>query len=522
MKIQHASRQVPKPGSNEDQCEDAFAFTPRTLTFAVCDGAGTAFESRRWARLLADRFAASPPPKWNRDQILGWTSQASAEWDKSIPWDELTFFEEQKAHEGSAATLVGLELVPYLNSTDTRMWQCLAIGDSCLFQVRNGQLISKLPVEHSADFGLNPPLLSTDGNANAAKLGRLAVKRGTWQEGDIFFLLTDAIAHWFLSEHEAGRAPWQFLVSSAPGEFQKFVRDAQARGQMRKDDVTVFMIGIDVQVGTPGEAMPIPVPTRLRPEDDHDFEDQVAPAPALRKRDRPGHRTQPHPKPGPVPQVKPRPMPQPPPRPEPSRPGAPHPPVPRPLSRSRAGWVVAAALALCLVIVFPFALSSGQPNPSSSPSPTASPSSPTSPSSPPSSVQTVQDAGGGFAESLVRYPRRSVDSPQGYESALKKCDASGKSDLAALSDLMPSTSSEKVTLTPLSEAIVPSSSTTSSQHEVYIVLQQRTKQHGHVIDHDFLVDLTLVHKGQTWLVNRATISAIHALKPPTTSGGKKP
>jgi hypothetical protein len=488
MKIQHAFRQVPKPGSNTDQCEDAFDFSPGTRIATVSDGASTAFESRRWARLLARQFATNPPGEWSRDELLLWTSRAAETWKQSIPWHDLTLFEEEKASSGSAATLVALQFEPATGQADARTWRCLALGDSCLFQVREDQLVRALPVEHSADFNLHPSLLSTDAKTNAATLGRLVTSQGTWQSGDRFFLLTDAIAEWFLRKHEAGQAPWEFLSSTGRPAFESFVHEAQAHGQMRKDDVTVFMIGADVPVGTPGRRgvpagaagrpLAIPVPVGREPVNGGVPKDEGAPKPAGPQPGQPARELDPkeNGRTGPTRpghgrgrgqrKVMPRADPRTPRQPTGQRtPGQPPAGQRTPgraagqgtsRSRRRAGWIIAAGLIVCAAIGLGFGLAGSNGPPPPAPVPR---------------IPAVQPTADDFAILLTNYSGRA--SGAAYDNYVSKLvGAAGNNSNLATQLIGPlPTAADKVT----SSSAIVSTTVSSSQGKttVYVIVKQK-------------------------------------------------
>jgi hypothetical protein len=250
MDIRYGVLQEPKPGASADQCEDAFAYSDTGCLAAVCDGASNAFESRLWARLLAQGFVADSPLGLDDDGLLGWTDSIASRWSQAIPWQALNVFQEAKAREGSASTLVGLELTPSPRQSATGTWRCLALGDSCLFRVSGGRLAEKLPVSRSADFSLRTPLLYTEGYSNRQNIPEAVRWHGTWQQGDCFFLLTDAIAQWFLREDERGAAPWTKLMSLDEAGFPAFLKQERARHQMRQDDVTAFMVALGVPLAT--------------------------------------------------------------------------------------------------------------------------------------------------------------------------------------------------------------------------------------------------------------------------------
>lgn len=259
MDIRYGALQEPKPGAKADQCEDAFAYSDTRGLVAVSDGASNAFESRLWARLLAQGFVADSPLGLGDDGLLSWTDSVACRWSEAIPWEALSVFQEAKAREGSASTLVGLELTTSSRPSTTGTWRCLALGDSCLFQVSGDRLAEKLPVSRSADFGLRTPLLYTERDSNRQNIPAAVRWHGTWQQGDCFFLLTDAIAQWFLREDERGAAPWKTLMSLDEAGFPAFVKEKRARHQMRQDDVTAFMVALGVPLATRRTPTPVEV-----------------------------------------------------------------------------------------------------------------------------------------------------------------------------------------------------------------------------------------------------------------------
>jgi hypothetical protein len=59
--------------------------------------------------------------------------------------------------------------------------------------------------------------------------------------------MTDALAQWFLTEHEGGRHPWEALeeaqaASNPATGFATWVGELRARGALRNDDTTLLSI----------------------------------------------------------------------------------------------------------------------------------------------------------------------------------------------------------------------------------------------------------------------------------------
>jgi hypothetical protein len=220
---------VPKRGSSADEFEDAFASDPDARRFAVADGASESSFAGLWARLLVEGFVRPQP---------GWLETARRTWAERVDGQPLPWYAEAKRDAGAFATLLGLVL------SDNR-WHALAVGDTCLFQLREDRLIEAFPLRRSEDFN-NRPWLVGSRAAPAVGENAHAEGRGAWQTGDRFLLMTDALAHWFLRRHEAGDRPWQELarLPAAGYDFGAWVEDRRRGDGLRNDDVTLVLIGL--------------------------------------------------------------------------------------------------------------------------------------------------------------------------------------------------------------------------------------------------------------------------------------
>lgn len=231
---------VPKRGNEGKDYEDAFAIDASHGWFAVADGATESSFAREWAYLLVNEYVHSPLLHSRRWQQ--WLPPLQARWVSSVGGHPLPWYAEEKFAQGAFATFLGLAL----RSVDKRTWQALAIGDSCLFHIREDCLCLSFPLTKSDDFGNHPQLLGSRTPAREARRREIRA-RGNWLTGDRFFLATDALAQWFLREAEAGAKPWQPLMAllddtdvfQAGSEWIDLLRDRHA---MRNDDVTVIMV----------------------------------------------------------------------------------------------------------------------------------------------------------------------------------------------------------------------------------------------------------------------------------------
>ena len=94
---------LPKKGNTAEEYEDAFAHSNRLM--AVADGATESSFADRWARGLVKRFVEQPPSGNTPSSLLleNWLSPLQQEWHKSIPWDTLPWYAEEKSRSGAFA-----------------------------------------------------------------------------------------------------------------------------------------------------------------------------------------------------------------------------------------------------------------------------------------------------------------------------------------------------------------------------------------------------------------------------------
>lgn len=251
MRVSVATLWVPRAGSTTAQYEDAFypghdgPRHARRLRFAMADGASESMLAGLWAGLLVRTWC-----KARRRRLPEILEVARAAWDVELAAyledrgrndRPIQWFEEPGLERGAFATLVGLAFstdhVHSVRQNQTGRWEATAIGDSCLFQVREGELLSAFPLKSSDQFDSTPKLVPS------RHVDRVGVEHdtGDWKRGDTFFLLTDAIAAWFLREHEAGGAPWESLANADA----EWVARRRADRTLRNDDVTVMRIDVE-------------------------------------------------------------------------------------------------------------------------------------------------------------------------------------------------------------------------------------------------------------------------------------
>ncbi|AEW95295.1 MULTISPECIES: hypothetical protein [Streptomycetaceae] len=261
---------VPKAGVTVDECEDALCVLPNepydaliegVVAATVCDGATESLLSGEWARMLAGEasrsavrpegllaspaqfqaFAADVMKQW-ADWLRGYTDR------RAHRGQPLQWYEEAKLSAGAHATLLSAAFTPDPDR-DLWRWQAAALGDSCLFHIRDGCVLTAHPISSAGDFGNRPELFSSNNRDTELLATRTRFLHGTCVSGDIVLLATDALAAWFLSQPrpgEAAHALTQYARNPGQGEqFEEWVQAQRHSGALRNDDVA--LIHIDAQ-----------------------------------------------------------------------------------------------------------------------------------------------------------------------------------------------------------------------------------------------------------------------------------
>jgi hypothetical protein len=245
---------LPKAGNTLEEYEDAFwprKSIDRSIPMfrcAVADGATETSFSRVWARTLVRAYCrghlyqGKPLRKRLASLQQAWKTAVS---HKPLPW-----YAEEKLRQGAFSSLLGLTLRGGEGGVPCQ-WDALAVGDSCLFQIRGDTVMTQFPLTCSDQFTNRPALLSSNPASNNRLADHMYPASGQWQDGDAFYLMTDAIACWFLRAVEGGEAPWTLLrdLGTAEGRnLAEWITCLRKEGRLANDDITVLRV--DAFVGS--------------------------------------------------------------------------------------------------------------------------------------------------------------------------------------------------------------------------------------------------------------------------------
>jgi hypothetical protein len=228
------------------ECEDAISINAGAWRYALADGATEGFDSRSWAQQLVDGWTVADPAPLTSELFRPWVEEQGrrlhASWtDRALPW-----YAEEKARQGSYAAFVGLEL---RTDRDALRWQAIALGDSCMIQRRRAEVFRALPISDSSLFNSAPLLVPSLRSLQESTLAHTTVEEGLAERGDVFLLLSDAGAAWYLKlsqERKADAAEFDSLLATSDtgALYELFRRERQAK-RIINDDIAILRIAVE-------------------------------------------------------------------------------------------------------------------------------------------------------------------------------------------------------------------------------------------------------------------------------------
>jgi len=238
---------LPKAGNSIEEYEDAFwpelkiDQCAEAFKFAVADGATTTSFSGLWARMLVRAYCEGQLAQTKLSKFL---PDLQKEWFEQIGKKPLPWYAEEQLRRGAFSSLIGLTLKEFIfNEKQRYKWEAMAIGDSCLFQVRGGRLIHPFPLVRSEEFNNRPYLLSSNPSSNNHLKENVVRRKGAWESGDEFYLMTDALACWFLKSIEENDNPRELLRDIVTSDqFADLITELRKSRVIGNDDVTLLRI----------------------------------------------------------------------------------------------------------------------------------------------------------------------------------------------------------------------------------------------------------------------------------------
>jgi hypothetical protein len=245
MRIHSEAFWLPKAGNTEEEYEDAFwpeepvDSSLDVFRVAIADGATEASFSALWAQLLVKAYCEGKFDEGLYEEAL---TDLQTQWIQGIGSQPLPWYAEQKVLDGAFSSLLGVtfkEASSTAVNNDSVLWKAMAVGDSCLFHVRDDRLIKAFPLNNSSDFNNRPALISSRQEFNEPLPNSIFTCEGTLEIDDSLYLMTDALACWFLSDLEQGHEPWKIKHWV---QIESWITRLRQTKQIRNDDVTIVQI----------------------------------------------------------------------------------------------------------------------------------------------------------------------------------------------------------------------------------------------------------------------------------------
>ena len=261
-----ATFSVPKRGSAPEEFEDASWVGPDGLSngeidsdrlrIVVADGASESLLAGRWARRLASTFGTGKSLTRAKSSFIATYNTAVDAWalemaeyvaEREERGSPIQWFEEPGLAKGAHSTVVVIEIRDEKQGAPPN-WRAAAIGDSCVFQVRDEKLVASFPMQDEDAFSYSPPLLSSHGGENDIIKRHVCFAAGDWDHEDSFYIVTDALAEWFLRTAHNGGQPWEPLRDMNTVDFgldfESWVNSKRGAGDMHDDDTTLVRIDL--------------------------------------------------------------------------------------------------------------------------------------------------------------------------------------------------------------------------------------------------------------------------------------
>ena len=235
-----------KEGNRSEEWEDACAYSEARSLLAVSDGASSSFRARDWASILVAQFLEAPPRGELEKSFEGWVAGCAEQFDALPASDGDAWYVEEAASRGAFATFLGLGFRP-TDRGDCAEWTALAVGDTCLFQIRDGRRIGAFPLDDPDSFTSTPALLTTVERTQGYGARTAVVTRGTCVAGDTFLVATDALSKWMLRAEREDADLWASLACLRNEGFLTLMSHLRGAGAIENDDITMLRATAEAQ-----------------------------------------------------------------------------------------------------------------------------------------------------------------------------------------------------------------------------------------------------------------------------------
>ncbi len=227
-----------KSAEHFTDCADNYEINENSHRFSVSDGVSKSFFPKVWSEILVTQFVKRTD--LNEYELI---KVCQEEWqlriDEIVSLPDTKWFTKSQYNrkDPALATFVGLQFFE-----KEKKWSASALGDSFLFFVPNGfkdyqkELLKLSSKAETIVFDNFPDYLTSIGDFHKGRPVEISddLKNGT------FYLMTDALAEWFINEGE--KAIGKISVWKSQEDFERFTTQAIDDNQLTNDDCAILCI----------------------------------------------------------------------------------------------------------------------------------------------------------------------------------------------------------------------------------------------------------------------------------------
>ncbi|MBN2477032.1 MAG: protein phosphatase 2C domain-containing protein [Pirellulales bacterium] len=271
MPFQSRIFRIAKDVGHPEENQDAYALDPARGIAVVADGVASAIFSKQWAAILVEATLADTPDPAEAEAFGRWLARQRQTWTEQIDVTGLAWYQKAKLPLGAFSTLLWVQVQLMEEPQEGafgayRLWGG-AIGDSCLFHVRRGELVRMFPIQAAEEFEADPVVIGSV-DLNRDQLLQFAVLDELCYEDDLLVLCTDAVADWAMRQIEADQPPdWNSYWGLTQQQWRDEIMGLRHERAMRYDDATLVLLRVAAQPGTVETPEESPIPAEVESPD---------------------------------------------------------------------------------------------------------------------------------------------------------------------------------------------------------------------------------------------------------------
>lgn len=244
MKISIKGFITSKKSEHYSDCADNYAVSFENHKFSVSDGVSRSFYPNIWSECLVKNFVSKKEGYFDT-----FIQKSQEEWqtkiDEIIANTEVKWFTKAQYNRKSPAlaTFVGLEFLE-----DDGLWTAQALGDSFLFFAPKGitnfkeEILSLSSKPTPIQFDNFPDYVSSIGDKHKGE--KKLLEKENLVEGT-FYLMTDALAEWFLHGVQPEEAIQKINAIQSQEQFINTIDVERTLRKLNDDDSAILIIELE-------------------------------------------------------------------------------------------------------------------------------------------------------------------------------------------------------------------------------------------------------------------------------------